>query len=243
MQDSSRHLRTAMSSTDLLSQIQQALAAKPDEASLPVFALLLALAFLASLWIAFLYQRFAGGKSAGTEIHRTFPLLAIAVTSIFICIQFSLPLSLGLLGALSIVRFRTPIKQPEEVGFILLVIAAAIACATFNLRFLLGLLVLATLALFVRGFLGGLFRATASGGSLLLTLGEEEYQEKSAAVMALVEQHLDRARLDSVTRHGGEVVLTLSFKSAPEAAVVALDRALRVLVTPRNSSILLPPAA
>jgi len=53
------------------------------------------------------------------------------------------PLSLGLLGALSIIRFRTPIKEPEEVGFIMLVIAASIICATFNFQFLLFLYLVA----------------------------------------------------------------------------------------------------
>ena len=69
---------------------------------------------------------FYGRRATGSEIHRAFPLIAIAVTAIFICIQFSLPLSLGLLGALSIVRFRTPIKEPEEIGFLMVVIATSL---------------------------------------------------------------------------------------------------------------------
>ena len=36
-------------------------------------------------------------------------------------------MSLGLLGALSIVRFRTPIKEPEEIGFLMVVIATSLA--------------------------------------------------------------------------------------------------------------------
>lgn len=232
-----------MNPSELLSQIQKALAETPSEANLPVFALLLALAFVASLWLAFLYTRFASGKSAGTEIHRTFPLLAIAVTSIFICIQFSLPLSLGLLGALSIVRFRTPIKQPEEVGFVLLVIASAIACATFNVRFLAALLVLSSVALWVRRQLGSLFQATASQGSLLLALPEEQYQARTAELLTLFGRHLARHRLESVTRRAGEVVLTVSFRRASEAGLLALDRELRVLIEPTNLSILLPQAA
>ena len=40
------------------------------------------------------------------------------------------------MGSLSIIRFRTPIKEPEEVGFLLLVIAASVAAATYNFAFL-----------------------------------------------------------------------------------------------------------
>ena len=55
-------------------------------------------------------------------------------------IQFSLPLSLGLLGALSFVRFRSPIKDPQEIGYILLLIASSICCATLNYLIMVALL-------------------------------------------------------------------------------------------------------
>ena len=72
----------------------------------------LAAAAAASLLYRFFYER----RGTGSQIHRAFPLLALAVTTLFIGVQLSLPLSLGLLGSLSIIRFRTPIKEPEEVG-------------------------------------------------------------------------------------------------------------------------------
>ena len=97
----------------------------------------------ASLLYRFFYER----RGTGSQIHRAFPLLALAVTTLFIGVQVSLPLSLGLLGSLSIIRFRTPIKEPEEVGFIMLVIAAAICAATSNFDFILYLYLFAVLAL------------------------------------------------------------------------------------------------
>ena len=100
------------------------------------FIFVMAVSLLCGVLIARLYRHFYSGRSTGSQIHRAFPLLSISVTSIFVTIQFSLPLSLGLLGALSIVRFRTPIKEPEEIGFLMLVIAASISCATFNFMFL-----------------------------------------------------------------------------------------------------------
>ncbi len=73
------------------------------------FLLVMAISLLSAFFIALLYSRFYKERSTGSRIYRVFPLLGISVTAIFITIQFSLPLSLGLLGALSIVRFRTPI--------------------------------------------------------------------------------------------------------------------------------------
>ncbi len=71
------------------------------------------------------------GSSEPTDygIGNSFLLMMPAVTSIFILIQFSLPLSLGLLGALSFVRFRTPVKRAEDISFILLAISISLSCA------------------------------------------------------------------------------------------------------------------
>lgn len=100
-------------------------------------------AFAASWMYKFFYER----RGTGSQVHRAFPLLAVSVTTLFIGVQVSLPLSLGLLGALSIVRFRVPIKEPEEVGFIMLVIAASISAATFQFRFMVLLYLVALGAL------------------------------------------------------------------------------------------------
>ena len=99
------------------------------------FIFLMATSLAGSLLASYLYLQFYSSRATGSQVYRAFPLLGLSITAIFVCIQFSLPLSLGLLGALSIVRFRTPIKEPEEIGFIMLVIAASIATATFKLAF------------------------------------------------------------------------------------------------------------
>ena len=120
---------------------------KMEDIGFVPFLVVMGISLLCSLFISFLYVKFYKSRATGSQIHRAFPLLGVSVTAIFICIQFSLPLSLGLLGALSIVRFRTPIKEPEEIGFIMLAIATSICCATFNMFFLGIILVVAVAAL------------------------------------------------------------------------------------------------
>lgn len=61
-----------------------------------------------------------GDKSQYTIM---FPLLIPTMVLIIFIIKSSLALSLGLVGALSIVRFRTPIKDPEELVYIFIAIA------------------------------------------------------------------------------------------------------------------------
>jgi hypothetical protein len=79
-----------------------------------------------------MYQMFYGSRNIGAGVHRTFLIGGPAITTLFLGIQTSIPLSLGLLGALSFVRFRTPVKDPAEIGFLLLLIASSIGAATNN---------------------------------------------------------------------------------------------------------------
>jgi len=87
---------------------------------------------LASIVAYIMYQLFYGSRYIGAGVHRTFLIGGPANTTLFLGIQTSIPLSLGLLGALSFVRFRTPVKDPAEIGFLLLLIASSIGAATGN---------------------------------------------------------------------------------------------------------------
>ena len=59
----------------------------------------------ASLVAYLMYQLFYGSRHIGAGVHRTFIIGGPAITALFLGIQTSIPLSLGLLGALSFVRF------------------------------------------------------------------------------------------------------------------------------------------
>ena len=158
-------------------------------------------------------------------MHRAFPLLGISITAIFIAIQFSLPLSLGLLGALSIVRFRTPIKEPEEIGFIMLVIATSLACATFKLALVGLIFVVAIVALIIqsrsRGFRSaladGVIVVTVPNGSALTTGGENRIGE-------VLRRRLSKPRLESLSSNDGQTVLCFNFQAATETALLELNK-------------------
>src|SRR3954447_12466483 len=130
------------------------------------FVFLMAVSLAGSLLASFLYLQFYSSRATGSQVYRAFPLLGLSITAIFVCIQFSLPLSLGLLGALSIVRFRTPIKEPEEIGFIMLVIATSIATATLKLAFVGIIFAIAIVALLIQTR-GRVFGSPRSDGTLV----------------------------------------------------------------------------
>lgn len=186
------------------------------------FLLLLAVSLVASLFIAYLYLHFYSNRATGSQVHRAFPLLGISVTAIFVCIQFSLPLSLGLLGALSIVRFRTPIKEPEEIGFIMLVIAVSIATATFKLPFVGVIFVVAVIGLVIQTGVR-LFRSSTLDGVIVVTLPTDGQPANAEAIAELLKKRLSRARLESVSRSEHETVMSYNFQGISEGSLLALQ--------------------
>lgn len=163
-----------------------------------LFASLLA-AIFASLLYRFFYER----RGTGSQVHRAFPLLAISITTLFIGVQISIPLSLGLLGALSIIRFRTPIKEPEEVGFIMLVIASSIAAATFNFAFLFLLNVFAIITLIcMRGTTS--IKWLKRDGMMVIIFETPEATEKYKLVEEVIKENLGRYQLESTAVRNGQ---------------------------------------
>ena len=90
----------------------------------PVLLLVnMTLAALLATILARVYVRFGTSLSNRASFGRTFALLATTTALIITIVKSSLALSLGLVGALSIVRFRAAIKEPEELAYLFLCIA------------------------------------------------------------------------------------------------------------------------
>lgn len=69
------------------------------------------------------FRRFGSTLSNREEFAQVFPFVLLTTILIITVVKSSLALSLGLVGALSIVRFRTPIKEPEELAYLFIAIA------------------------------------------------------------------------------------------------------------------------
>ena len=75
------------------------------------------------------YIRRSFSLTGKAHIGSIIPILSAVVFLVIVIVKSSLALSLGLVGALSIVRFRTPIKEPEELVYLFLAIAIGLGCA------------------------------------------------------------------------------------------------------------------
>lgn len=76
-----------------------------------------------SFALKLLYIEKATSLSNTFQIANSLPILSLIVFFVILIVKSSLALSLGLVGALSIVRFRTPIKEPEELIYLFLAIS------------------------------------------------------------------------------------------------------------------------
>ena len=94
--------------------------------SVSALILNLLLGALLSAGIAWYYARFGEALSNRVKFARLLPVLCLTTILIISVVKASLALSLGLVGALSIVRFRTAIKDPEELIYLFMVIAIGI---------------------------------------------------------------------------------------------------------------------
>lgn len=94
--------------------------------SVPTLVVNLFLTGLICVAISWHYVRFGRTYANRAELAWVFPLVGLATVLVISVVKSSLALSLGLVGALSIVRFRTPIKEPEELAYLFLTIAAGV---------------------------------------------------------------------------------------------------------------------
>ncbi len=94
----------------------------PAPLSLTTLATNLLLCILLSSALAWFYTRHGRSMSNRARFAQTLPVLAMTTVVIISVINSSRALSLGLVGALSIVRFRTAIKEPEELLYLFIAI-------------------------------------------------------------------------------------------------------------------------
>ena len=102
---------------------EQFLATTSSEISLFGFVINLVITAVLAHILSIIYVKFGQSLSNRHAFSRNFILLAMTIMVVITVVKSSLALSLGLVGALSIVRYRTAIKEPEELAYTFLTIA------------------------------------------------------------------------------------------------------------------------
>ena len=97
------------------------------------FVISLFCAALLSFFVQLFYIKYSSSLSNKKEFSKNFVVLGVTTTIVIMIVKSSLALSLGLVGALSIVRFRAAIKEPEELVYLFLIIAIGLGCGANQL--------------------------------------------------------------------------------------------------------------
>ena len=167
---------------------------------------------LASIIAYLMYQYFYGSRNIGAGVHRMFIIGGPAITTLFLGIQTSIPLSLGLLGALSFVRFRTPVKDPAEIGFLLLLIASSIGAATGNFLVTTVLYVIVFVALGIQWLTKNRFSLFPQG-HLMIGVDQSAYNEIETRMNSFLGSNLRGLQLENMSVLEGRVNLYYQYRS------------------------------
>ena len=158
------------------------------------------LAFLLGLFIFFIYKKSYSGVMYSASFGVTLIALSLITTLLIMTVVSNIVLSLGMVGALSIVRFRTAIKEPMDIAFLFWAIAAGIVLAA-------GLIPLAVVGSLFVGVVLLVFSRQKNGESPYILVVHCADQDVEGQVRALVEARVRRLNLKSKSVAPGQIEL------------------------------------
>lgn len=180
---------------------------------LPDILLSLAVVCLIALYIFFAYRFLTRRTFYNKNFGIALAALAIITAAIILTIQSSIVISLGMVGALSIVRFRTAIKEPMDLVFLFWAISAGIICGAglFSLAIISSLVI--TAAIFVLDLI------PVSKAPMLLIVNTTDL-DGEAALMEIVGKYSKFARVKSRIVTAGQLDMVIEVRVSRESALV-----------------------
>jgi len=143
------------------------------------------------------YSRSLTGKQ---QVAHILPILGSVVFLVIVVVKSSLALSLGLVGALSIVRFRTPIKEPEELVYLFLVIGVGLGFGAGHLAIttVITLVILLTIRVWLSS------RSDANRGEFNLLVSWTDKNITSEEVVQIVREEFEKVELVRYEANGNQ---------------------------------------
>ena len=162
--------------------------------------LTLALAFALGLFISFVYRKTCQSVMYSASFGGTLVALCMITSMTILAVTSNVVLSLGMVGALSIVRFRTAIKEPMDIAFLFWAIAAGIVLAA-------GLIPLALVASIVIGIVMIVFVNRKAAQSPYLAVISCEDRDAELLATEYLDRHVLKSVLKSKTVQEGQIEL------------------------------------
>lgn len=158
-----------------------------------------------ALYIFYVYKYVNRNAFYNKNFHLSLIMMAIITAAILLTIQSNIVVSLGMVGALSIVRFRTAIKDPIDLGFLFWAISAGIICgAGFALIAAIASVIITIVILCI-------MRPNPEKGPLVLVVNARSY-ECEQEIMDIVRKHCSvyRVKARNVSRENLNLVVEIS---------------------------------
>lgn len=173
--------------------------------SLLDMALALVLAFGLGLFIYLVYKKTYTGVMYSTSFGVTLVALTMITTVVILAVTSNVVLSLGMVGALSIVRFRTAIKEPLDIAFLFWAIAAGIVLAA-------GMIPLAVFGSVFIGIILLIFVNKKSHTNPYILVLQCENSESETSAMGYLSGVIDHLTVKSKSVRAGLVELNLEIR-------------------------------
>lgn len=176
-----------------------------SDISLSKILLTLAIAFVIGLFIYLLYRRIFSGVLYSKSFNVSLIGMTMITAVVIIAINSNLVLSLGMVGALSIVRFRTPIKDPTDLIFLFWAAVAGIVTGAgfYNLAIIGSVIVGLILFFFVKG---------GSVETPFLLVAHCDNDEGEELLHKHIGQHAKRFNVKQKTVTEGSIEITLELR-------------------------------
>lgn len=115
-----------------MKKVLQVLAEMQVKMPIQTVLLVLLVAFLVSLIIYLTYKNTYTGVLYNPRFNVSLIMITMVTTMVMVVIGSNISVSLGMVGALSIIRFRTAVKDPRDTAFIFWCVVSGLACGTQN---------------------------------------------------------------------------------------------------------------
>jgi len=163
---------------------------RPDQ--IPQFLVALILTAILSFILSQVYVRFGNSLSNRKAFAKNFVILATTTMFVITIVKSSLALSLGLVGALSIVRFRSAIKEPEELTYLFLNIAIGLGCGAGHT--ILTIIAFFPIVIFI--LINNKIKKADTGHSMYLLISSDQTQKVNLKqIISILEKHSNTIKL------------------------------------------------
>ena len=172
-------------------------------------AIALAIAFGLGMFIFLVYKKTYQGVMYSSSFGTTLVALTMITTVVILAVTSNVVLSLGMVGALSIVRFRTAIKEPLDIAFLFWSIAVGIVLAA-------GMIPLAVIGSVIIGVILLTFVNKKSHCNPYIIVVQCDGYESEKAVVSFLNGNVLKSTVKSKTAQKGLVELTLDVRLKDE---------------------------